>query len=126
MNLGSYNISDIMEVIYRALSGASSNIFLFERPKVHDNMDDFIVIDLPNRVYDNLANGVANCVIELYAKDTSNGPNMPLLASLQERVYERLPIEHELCKVHRPISQAMGSDKLGFHSVFIYCKVLIK
>lgn len=126
MNLGNYNISDLMEVLYRALSGIGSNVFLFERPKVHDNMTDFIVIDFPNRLYDNLGNGITSCVIELYAKDTANGSNMPLLASLQEQVYERLPIDNELCKVFRPVPQAMGSDNLGFHSIFIYCKVLIK
>lgn len=126
MNVGSYNISELIEVPYRALQGVSKNIFLFERPKVYDDMDDFIVVNFPNRIYDNLGNGITNCVFELYARDKVNGPNMPLLSSLQEKLYERLPIENDLCKIHKPISQNMGSDNLGFHSILIYCKVLIK
>lgn len=126
MNVGNYDIADLMEVPYRALAGVSENIFLYERPKIHDGMDDFIVIDFPNRIYENLGNGITNCVFEIYARDKVNGPNMPLLSSLQEQIYERLPIDTELCRIYRPVPQNMGSDDLGFHCVIIYCKVLIK
>lgn len=126
MNTGSYNISTMSKVVYDALSGISKNIFLFDRPKSYDNMEEFIVVDFPNRLYDNIGYGATKCVIELYAKERASGPNMPLLSSLQEKVYEKLPIENDLYKIHFPVSQIMGSDGLGFFSMSIYCNVFIK
>lgn len=126
MNTGNYNISTLAQVVYEALSGISKNTFLLQRPKSTDKMNEFIVIDLPNRVYDNMGYGETRCVIELYAKERANMPNMPLLSSLQEKIYERLPIDSEQCKVHSPVSHMIGPDGLGFHVLTIYCNVLIK
>ena len=90
-------------------------------------MKDFVVVSFPNRVYDNIGNGNTNCVIELYARDTASGePSMPKLSTMQEKVYERLPIDDDTCVVYRPTPVLTGADGLGFHSIFIYCKVTIK
>lgn len=126
MNLGNYNISDLTEILYRAMQGVSKNIFAGNRPKVYDKMKDFVVVSFPNRVYDNLGFGATNCVIELHARDTANGTNMPKLSSMQEEVYARLPIDNEKCNIHSPVSQFVGADNLGFHAIIIYCKVTIK
>jgi hypothetical protein len=126
MNLGNYNISNLTEVLYRAMLGVSKNTFAGSRPKVYDKMKDFVVVSFPNRVYDNLGMGNTNCVIELHARDVANGVNMPKLSSMQEDVYARLPIEDDRYIIHSPISQYVGADNLGFHAIIIYCKVTIK
>ena len=126
MNLGNYNIVRLTEVLYRAMEGVSENIFTTNRPKVHNKMQDFIVVSFPNRVYDNLGTGNTNCVIELHARDTVNGQDMPNLSALQEMVYERLPIDNEICIIHSPTSVNAGADDVGFHAILIYCKVTIK
>ena len=126
MTTGNYNIVKLTEVLYRAMEGISENIFLYQRPKVHSKMKDFIVVDFPNRVYNNLGNGQTNCVIELYARDKANGPNTALLSTLQERINERLPINDDKCNIYHPVYHNIGSDNLGFHCIMIYCKVLIK
>lgn len=126
MNLENYNIAGISKVPYDALKGICTNIFLFNRPKTHDKMDSFIVVDFPNRVYNNIGNGQTNCVIELYVKEKNGAPNMPVISSLQEQIYKRLPINHSLCVIGHPVSQMGGSDGLGFYCLLIYCKVIIK
>lgn len=126
MNLGNYNISNLTEVLYRAMEGVSENIFISQRPKVADNMKDFIVVSFPNRVYDNLGTGNTNCVIELHVRDAAKTPNMSKLSTLQEAVYARLPIDNELCLIHNPVSVSAGADDIGFHAILIYCKVRIK
>ena len=125
MSAGNYNIARLTEVLYRAMEGVSKNIFL-SRPEVHDKMNDFVIVDFPNRVYDNIGFGNTNCVIELHARDRANGPNMPLLSSMQEMVYERLPIDNDVCTIYRPVPVNVGADDVGFHSILIYCKVRIK
>ena len=125
MSAGNYNIARLSEVLYRAMEGVSENIFL-SRPEVHDKMNDFVIVDFPNRVYDNIGFGNTNCVIELHARDRASGPNMPLLSSMQEMVYERLPIDNEVCTIYRPVPVNAGADDVGFHSILIYCKVRIK
>lgn len=126
MNLGNYNIVRLTELLYRSLEGVSENIFTSNRPKVHSKMEDFIVVSFPNRVYDNLGAGNTNCVIELHAKDTAKGQNMPRLSALQEDVYARLPIDSDMCTIHSPVSVNVGADDVGFHAILIYCKVTIK
>ena len=126
MILGNYNIVKLTEVLYRSMKGVSKNIFPSRRPKVHDKMQDFVVVSFPNRVYDNLGTGNTNCVIELHARDTANGANMPKLSSMQEMVYERLPIDNEVCTIHSPTPVDAGADDVGFHAILIYCKVRIK
>lgn len=126
MTLGNYNIVELTEVLYNALEGISENIFLYQRPKVHDKMKDFIVVDFPNRVYNNLGNGRTNCVIELYVRDKASGPNAARLSYLQEKINERLPITDDKCNIYHPVYHNMGPDNLGFHCIMIYCKVLIK
>lgn len=125
MNLGNYNIVKLTEVLYRAMEGVSANIFT-SRPKVHDKMKDFIVVSFPNRVYDNLGTGNTNCVIELHARETAKGQNMPKLSALQEEIYARLPIDSEICTIHSPVSVNAGTDDVGFSAILIYCKVRIK
>ena len=125
MILGNYNITKLTEVLFRALKGVSKNTFT-TRPKSHEKMQDFVVVSFPNRVYDNIGTGNTNCVIELYARDTANGANMPKLSSMQEMVYERLPIENDICVIYRPTSVNAGSDGLGFHAILIYLNVTIK
>lgn len=126
MKTGNYNITKLTEAAYNAMKGISKNIFL-RRPKSHNEMKDFVVVSFPNRVYDNIGSGNTNCVIELYARDTATGePNMPKLSSMQEKVYERLPVNDDICTVYRPTPVFTGPDGLGFHSIFIYCKVTIK
>lgn len=126
MTTGNYNIKNLMEVLYDAMKGVSKNIFVQTRPKTHEQMKDFIVISFPNRIYDNIGTGNTNCVIELYAKDTAAGINLTKLSSMQESVYERMPVNNDVCTIYRPVPVNTGSDGLGFHSVFIYCKVSIK
>lgn len=126
MNLGNYNIVKLTEVLYKALEGVSKNIFISDRPKAHGQMKDFIVVSFPNRVYDNLGTGNTNCVIELHARDTANGANMPKLSALQEMVYARLPIDSQICTIHSPVSVHVGSDNIGFNAILIYCNVRIK
>lgn len=125
MSAGNYNIARLTEVLYREMEGISENTFT-SRPKVHDKMNDFVVVDFPNRVYDNLGTGNTNCVIELHARDRANGQNMPRLSAMQEMVYERLPIDNDVCVIYRPVPVDMGADDVGFHSILIYCKVRIK
>lgn len=126
MKTGNYDIKDLTEVLYNAMRGVSKNIFVQTRPKAHEQMKDFIVVSFPNRIYDNIGTGNTNCVIELYARDTAAGINMPKLSSMQESVYEKLPIDSDICTVYRPVPVNTGADGLGFHSLFIYCKVTIK
>lgn len=126
MKTGNYDIKDLTEVLYNAMKGVSKNIFAQTRPKVHEQMKDFVVVSFPNRIYDNIGTGNTNCVIELYARDTAAGINMSKLSSMQESVYEKLPIDSDICTVYRPVPVNTGADGLGFHSLFIYCKVTIK
>lgn len=126
MNLGNYNIVKLTEVLYRAMEGVSANLFISERPKVADKMKDFIVVSFPNRVYDNIGTGNTNCVIELHVRNTAKGPNMPRLSALQEAIYARLPIDDDICTIHKPVSVSAGTDDVGFHAILIYCKVRIK
>ena len=126
MKTGNYNITKLTNVLYKAMKGVSKNIFVQTRPKVHDEMKDFVVVSFPNRIYDNIGSGNTNCVIELYARDTATGINIPKLSSMQESVYERLPVDDDICTVYRPTPVNIGADGLGFHSIFIYCKVNIK
>ena len=125
MTTENYNIVKLIEVLFRAMEGVSENIFP-TRPKVHDKMKDFVVVDFPNRVYNNIGYGNTNCVIELYARDTAKGPNMPKLSSMQEMVYARLPIDNDICTIYRPVPVNAGADDVGFHAIRIYCKVRIK
>lgn len=126
MKTGNYNIVKLTEVLYRAMEGVSKHVFTTNRPKVHSKMEDFIVVSFPNRVYDNLGTGNTNCVIELHARDTVKGQNLPRLSALQEKVYERLPIDNEICTIHSPVPVNVGADDVGFHAILIYCKVTIK
>lgn len=126
MILGNYNITKLSEVLFRAMKGVSKNIFVDTRPKVHDKMQDFVVVSFPNRVFDNIGTGNTNCVIELHARDTASGPNMPKLSSMQETVYGRLPIDNDICVIYRPVSVNAGADGIGFHAILIYCNVTIR
>jgi hypothetical protein len=126
MTTGNYDIVKLTEVLYRAMEGVSNYIFPRKRPKVHDKMNDFVVVSFPNRVYDNLGTGNTNCMISLHARDTATGPDMPKLSSMQEMVYARLPIDNDICVIYRPVPVDAGPDDLGFHAILIYCKVRIK
>lgn len=125
MNLANCNITEIARVAYDSLKGISGNLFLFNRPKTHEKMKNFIVVDFPNRIYNNIANGQTNCVIEVYVKDKNGVPDMPAISALQEQIYSRLPISHELCMICNPVSQMGGPDNFGFYCLLIYCKVII-
>jgi hypothetical protein len=125
MTAGNYNISKLMEVLFRAMEGISENTFT-SRPKVYSKMKDFVVVNFPNRVYDNIGTGNTNCVIELHARDTAKGQNMPRLSSMQEMVYARLPVDNDVCTIYRPVPVNVGADDVGFHAILIYCKVRIK
>lgn len=127
MNIENYNIVDLLEVLYRAMTGVSKKVFTTNRPSSTDeSMDDFIVVSFPTSIIPNGVYGYTTCRISLYARDNSNGENLPLLRDLQNKAYERLPINHERCSIYEPTPINAGSDKLGFHCMQIQCKVKIK
>lgn len=125
METGNYNIVSLLKVLYDGMQGVSDNIFTTNRPKSTDNMKDFVVVSFPVRIIDDLGYGYTTCRISIYAKDNSNGENLPLLSSLQNKVYERLPISSDVCTIIEPVPINAGSDDLGFHCIHIQCTTII-
>lgn len=120
-----YNTVDLLNVLYNAMIGISSNIFTSNRPKESEAMDDLVVVAFPVRIVDRGGFGATSCRISLYARDNSHGENLPVLKVMQEEVYKRLPIVTDKYSITSPIPINAGSDGLGFHCLHIQCDVII-
>ena len=129
MDIGNYNIADLTQVVYNAMSGVSTNIFTDRPLTTPDGMTDFIVVKFPTSVYNRLGTGFTSCRISLFARDvTANNityENISKLKTMQTAVYAKLPITHAKCLIGNPTPINAGSDKLGFHCIHINCDVTI-
>lgn len=129
MDTGNYNIADLTQVVYNAMSGVSANIFTDRPATTPVEMTDFIVTKFPTSVYNRLGTGNTSCRISLYARDDVRNnityENISKLKTMQNAVYAKLPITNAKCIIGNPIAINAGSDKLGFHCIHINCDVTI-
>jgi hypothetical protein len=126
MILGNYSIRKILLAMNNALGGVSENLFTSRPKTVQANMNNFVVFNISSRIYDDIGKGSGMCQIDIFARDNGVYENTELLEQMQEAVYRALPISVEEYMIYRPISIQMGSDGMGFHSISIQCKILIK
>lgn len=128
--MSNFNIADLTQILYTAMSGVSANIFTDRPLSVPTSMTDFVVTKFPSAVYDKLAIGHTSCIVSIYARDiTVNNivyENMAKLKTMQQAVYNKLPISDNTCIISKPTPINGGSDKLGFHCIHIHLSVLIK
>jgi len=132
MDIGNYNIADLTQVVYTAMTAAtavSTNVFTDRPVTTPAEMTDFVVVKFPTSVYNRLGTGFTSCRISLFARDvTMNNityENISKLKTMQNAVYAKLPITHAKCLIGNPTPINAGSDKLGFHCIHINCDVTI-
>lgn len=126
---GNYSNARLTEVLYKAMIGVSDNIFTTRPTAIPTSVNDFIVVEFPNAIQDNLGIGYTGARVTCFAKELSqNGyliENIVKLRSMQDAVYAKLPIRDAICLIDRPIPVKLGRDATGFHALAINLNVTI-
>ena len=127
---GNYSNARLTEVLYKAMIGVSANIFTTRPTAMPTSVEDFIVVEFPNAIRDNLGVGYSSARVTCFAKELSqNGyliENSVKLRTMQDAIYAKLPITDTICLIGNPIPIKLGRDATGFHALAINLTVIIK
>ena len=127
---GNYSNARLAKILATKMIGVSGNIFSTRPSSTAASMEDFIVVEIPNAIRDNLGVGYTTARVTCFAKELSkNGnliENLDKLESMQDAVYAKLPITDTICLIDNPIPIKLGRDATGFHALAINLTVIIK
>ena len=123
-----YKRKDVLDALYNKALGVCDNSFT-SRPVATDKMDTFIVVSLPQGIdpYADTHN-TAYVQFHCYARDRQGGVvNENALEELVDGIVNLFPFNDSLMSCNAsPIVLGAKSDGLGFHSVIIQTRLVIK
>lgn len=119
---------DILKKLTEIFDDVSRNVFVTSRPSTSENtMKDFIVVSLPIGIYDRHAYQDTYCRIEVFVRNRKNGMEATdALDTMLQSVIDKFPLSNDLFSATTPRLLPGGDDGLGFHSLIIQAKVIIK
>lgn len=114
---------DILSDLAKPFEGLTDMVALRERPKsVPDAMKSFIVVDIPNLVYDRVNEqsfySTSYCTFEVYVRDTAGSIDMPFMRNIEEQVMSKFPIHGEHAHAEKA-RKALSGDDNGFSILLI-------
>ena len=120
----------VLFALYEKALTISSNAYTSTRPTATEQMEDFVVASLPQGIlpYSDTHDS-AYVQLACYVRDKQGGiENVPKMSALINSARALLPFNDELitCNDAKPLQMASKSDGLGFHSVVIQFRIIIK
>lgn len=114
---------DILKDLAAPFEGVADLVALRERPKsVPDALKSFIVVDVPNLVYDRVNEqgfySTSYCTFELYVRNTAGSIDMGAIRELEEAVMAKFPIHGTHAHAEKA-RRALGGDDNGFSIILI-------
>ena len=124
-----YKRKDVLEALYGKAATVCDNVFTSSRPTATDRMDTFIVVRLPGGIepYADTHN-IATVQMNCFARDRQGGVACEdVLEEMIEGVTALVPFNDTLMSCNdTPLILGTVSDGMGFHSVIIQFKIVIK
>lgn len=126
-----FDIQKIEAVLASAVRDGhvASKTFMGQRPNISDTlMPDFAVVSVSTSITDLRALGRCICLIELFAKNLSNGEkNATKLSLMYQRLFKIFPIQNDIYLFDiTPTIIPLGSDKYGYNVIAIQILTHIK
>lgn len=123
-----YKRKEVLEELESKVAVFSQNVFS-TRPSATDQMDDFIIVKLPQGIdpYADTHN-VAYVQMNCFVRDKQGGrEQIEKMDELIQGVTSIVPFNDELMSCNDiPLVLGTQSDGMGFHSTIIQFKVVIK
>lgn len=126
-----YKGKEVLEALCNMITEAniSNNVYTRTRPTATEKMDEFIVIRLPQGIdpYADTHN-IAYVQFNCFARDRQGGiVNENVIESMVEGVTSLMPFDTDLMSCNStPVILEVKTDGMGFHSVIIQIKIVIK
>lgn len=123
-----YNPAAIRESLIKEVKrlGLSDNVFPQNRPKIYDNMTDFVIVKVSSGIRDENTFGSTICRIELYVKCLQNGieneAKMKTMIDKMEDFKPKIGPYHLFADTIIPL----GSDDYGFSMSAIIVNIIIE
>lgn len=107
---------DILQDLATPFEGITERIELRNRPKsVPDAMNSFIVIDVPNLVYDRVNEqgfySTSFCTVEVYVRNTAGSVDIATINELEQQVMAKFPIHGTYAHAEKPRKALSGDDE---------------
>lgn len=124
-----YKRQDVLQGLYNKALTVCDKVFTSSRPTATDKMDKFIVVRLPQGIepYADTHN-VAYVQMICFVRDRQGGvENVNILEEMVDGVTSLLPFNDSLMSSNdKPLVFGASSDGMGFHSVTIQFRIVIK
>jgi hypothetical protein len=127
MEIGNYNIEDILKAMYVMAKKCVSKVFT-DRPSSTDSaLKSFIVVKLPSRMSSDLVLGFTTAKFQIYVKDKDSGLEDTTTAStIHKDILAQLPCTiDDKWNFSEPVFLSQGSDGKGFHVYSITTSLII-
>ena len=123
-----YQYERLLQTLYNMASGVCENVFVENRPAACDQMDEFIVVRLPQGIEPYAdTHDIAYVQIICFARDKQKGlVDAVRLSNSVSRVKSLCPFNDGFISCNEKPKQAgITSDGTGFHSIVIQFKIVI-
>ncbi len=124
-----YKRKEVLQALYTKASTVCDKVFTSSRPTATDKMDEFIVVRLPQGIdpYADTHN-IAVVQMNCFVRDRQGGiAREDVIEEMIEGVTALLPFNDTLMSCNdTPLILGTVSDGMGFHSVIIQFKIVIK
>lgn len=124
-----YKRKEVLQALYTKASTVCDKVFTSSRPTATDKMDEFIVVRLPQGIdpYADTHN-IATVQMNCFVRDRQGGiAREDVIEEMIEGVTALLPFNDTLMSCNdTPLILGTVSDGMGFHSVIIQFKIVIK
>ena len=124
-----YKRKEVLQALYTKASTVCDKVFTSSRPTATDKMDEFIVVRLPQGIdpYADTHN-IATVQMNCFVRDRQGGiAREDMIEEMIEGVTALLPFNDTLMSCNdTPLILGTVSDGMGFHSVIIQFKIVIK
>ena len=116
--------------LWNRAQNVSSNVYTSSRPSATDQMDDFVVVSLPQGItpYSD-THDTAYVQMSCYVRDRQGGvENVNVIGRMVDAVRALLPFNDDLLTANtdKPLQLPSKSDGMGFHSTTLQFKILVK
>lgn len=121
-----YQSLNILTSIKAALAQVATTIYLNDRPSATTaQKDSFAVVKLGD-TYGLGAYGDSYITVKLFSKDVDGLERVNILADMESKVYQALPINNSLFYTQKPHTLQSKSDGSGFHYLTVYFDLILK
>lgn len=123
-----YKRADVLEMLYRSLTGLCGKVFTSNRPVATEKMDSFLVIRLSQGVYPYAdTHNTAYVQVHCFVRDGQGGiENVGEMERLIDGVVSLVPFNNALMSCNdTPLVLETKSDGMGFHCTIIQFKLVI-